>query len=224
MGKSKKRLLAIGAVIVLGVLSFFLFSSKSLLSPASAIIGCAQEPEFFGVIPPQSDSQYNNCAVDSISKINAEAFNKDEIVIRDGITKCMNNKGIDTVINGVNIGKQLQTLIDCNKLVMKENGVKEDLETGKIAKATTNPFLNNCPEATNKIILIGGEHSVTCTVNSCNPKNGEASLSCQESKFRQPIENAGWKYEMEIDSKGIIHVPRTTIDNTQALLWMKIVN
>lgn len=209
--------------MILGVLSLFLFSSNPLLSPASAIIGCTQEPEFFGVIHSQSDSQYNNCAVDSISKINAETFNKDEITIRNGIIKCMNNKGIDTVINGVNTGKQLQTLIDCNRLAMKEIGIKEDLENGKIAKTGTSPFKNNCPEIGSKIVFIGAGHSVACNTIECNAGKGYTKLTCQESKSRQPIEDAGWKYYLEVDSYGTIHVPRTTLDNKQAWLWMNII-
>jgi|SRR3989338_2364711 len=224
MSKSKKRLSLFGAIIILGVISLFLLSGNTLLSPASAIIGCTQKPEFFGAILSQSDSQYNNCAVDSISKINAEKFNKDEISIRNGIIKCMNNKGIDPVINGVKTGKQLQVLMDCNKLVMKGVGIKGNLENGKIAKTGTSPFKDNCPKIGDKIVFIGDEHSVACDPIECNAEKGYAKLTCQESNSRQPIEDAGWKYDMEIDGNGIIHVPRTTMDNKQASSWMKIID
>jgi hypothetical protein len=193
---------------------FILFYKKPLLAPASAIVGCNQEPIFFGeVIPAQSG--YNNCAVDSIAKISSEKSEIGADYLRDQIINCMNKKDIDVINNGIDVNRQLKDLINCKDSII--NGGRSNVP--KIASSGISPFKGDCPQVGSNIVLMGGGHSVECSVISCDPKIGKAQLFCQESIFKEPIEEAGWAYNMDIESNGIIRVPKTTIDGKSALLW-----
>jgi len=237
MSRSKKVNQLLGIVIGLAIiLGLFLFSNNIFLSPDGANMGCAtqdQDPpkgKLVFRLFPEPRPIYNNCAVDSMAQINAELFNLDEGSLRSELIECMHDKGIDTVRDGVNIYTQVQPLIDCKKKVMKGRGVEEEIGGGTQGPGApptvppgTSPFKNNCPEIGSKIILAGGGHAMVCVVNSCNPKTGEASLTCWESNFKQPINEAGKEQHVDIDKDGKIHDNRWSVDGKSSWFWMRVI-
>ena len=225
-----------GILIISIILGLFLYPNNIFLSPDGANMGCATQDQD----PPKGKLLfrlfteprpiYNNCAVDSMAQINAELFNIDEGSLRSELIECMHDKGIDTIRNGVDKNTQVQPLIDCKKKAMKERGVDEEIGGGingpgapPTVPPGTSPFKNNCPEIGSKIILAGGGHAMVCIVDSCNPKTGEAHLTCRESNFKLPIEEACRGHNVNIDKDGIIHDHPWSTDNKPSWFWERVI-
>ena len=235
MVKPQKRFWILGLIVGTIILSFFLFSQGILLSPGSAVAGCAsfQEPnppsKFFVPLEPQ----YNNCVVDGLAKINAETFNRPEGEIRSEMIACLDNMGIDSVKDGITLrpNSQLQAVINCKKEVMETKGINEEIGGGihgpgapPIAVSGTSPFKNNCPSIGSRIILLGGGHAFPCVLDKCDEKTGEAELSCQESNFKPLSEGPGIKMKPKIDEKGKIRgLPGSSAEGGDAWSWIKII-
>lgn len=237
MNKLKRNSWILGSLIFLTVLTLLILIPGPLFSPASAI-GC-NGPQNYPPIPsklvPLPTTPYNNCMVDGMAKINAETFNKEEGEIRSAMNACLLARGIDSVKDGIHVTQAgVQTVIDCKKAVMEDKGITEDMGSGilgpgapPIARPRTSPFKNNCPDVGTRIIFYGGGHAFACTVEKCNPKTGEATLSCQESNFKRPIDGrfgAGWKYNVDIDGNGRISTPGASTDGGEAWGWIKIIH
>jgi len=114
---------------------------------------------------------------------------------------------------------------------MKEKGVTEGMGSGRLgpgapplAKHGTSPFKDNCPEIGTKIIFISTGHAVACKLKNCDPKTGEASLSCQESNFKQPVKESGQKHDLTIDKDGKLSDPGWSTNGGDALGWIKIIH
>jgi len=150
-------------------------------------------------------------------------YGEDEGQLRYDITTCMQDKGYDPVKKGVP-PSGVKDALACKEAAMKSRGWKEKFGGGGVGKPgpggpsipIDSPFKNNCPPIGSKIVAMfagppgGSGHAATCTVVTCNPKNGHAVLDCTESSASS---GGAWSWVVDVGPSGhILTNPQSSID------------